>query len=59
VSRLYDRERGALSAALTPAVPRLRSCYPGNVVLGLGLHTQTKSLSKIVHVGWLPVIFDG
>jgi hypothetical protein len=28
-------ERGARSAALTQAGPRLRCCYPGNVCLGL------------------------
>jgi hypothetical protein len=32
VSRLLDRERGARSAALTLAWPRLCSGYPGDVI---------------------------
>jgi len=32
VSRLLDRERGARSAALTLAGPRLCSGYPGHVI---------------------------
>jgi hypothetical protein len=40
-----------LRTALTPAGPRLRCEYPGNVSLGLGLHTQTKSMTDLVLVG--------
>ena len=38
MSRFYDRARGARSAALTPAGPRLRCCNPGNVNWGLASH---------------------
>jgi len=33
--KALDREAARLSAALTPAGPRLRCCYPGNVCLAL------------------------
>ena len=57
MSRLCDRERGARSAALTPAGPRLRCCYQGNVILGLTLHAHTKFLGDPMHVSGL--LLDG
>jgi hypothetical protein len=48
--KALDRERGARSAALTPAGPRLRCCYLGNVIWDLELHAHTKPLTDLVGV---------
>ena len=56
MSRLFDRERGARSAALTLAGPRLCSRYPGNVIWGLALHSHTESVSNLMRVGGLLLV---
>ena len=51
MSRLFDREGGARSAALTLAGPRLCSGYPGHVILGmLHLKTKTETLTDLIRV---------
>ena len=51
MSRLFDRERGARSTALTLAGPRLHSAYPGDVISELPRYKlRTETLSNLICV---------
>ena len=50
MSRLCDRERGARSAALTLAGPRLHSGYPGHVIGTAASKTKTETLTDLIRV---------
>ena len=50
MSRLFDRERGARSAALTLAGPRLCSGYPGHVIENAASKTKTETLTDLIRV---------
>jgi len=55
VSRLCDRERGARSAALTLAGPRLCSGYPGYVIREPASKTKTETPTDPIRV-WFVVL---
>jgi len=56
VSRLFDRERGARSAALTLAVPRLCSGYPGYVIRECCIKDQDRNPDWSDSCAWFVVL---